>query len=362
MAEITIEQLSNSTDDDKGSGVFDVLIQSVLRHIKAEYDEGRITGSDYANVYLGSMQSTLAEAVKFLLQEQQAGFQADLTYEQVLSEKKNNEPNGLIDLEKEKLRASINLIIAQTAETDAKELLVDAQTSKVGSEELHDRFLAIGKMDKELGFDVTFNLSGDISAISMGNAGLIDENITKTQKETKLLQSKDLEQIAATIRADKENGEKIKLMQAQTSKVSSEELHERFLAIGKMDKELGFNVSFNLSGVMTSVSRGSAGLIDENITKVQEEIDLLQSKDLEQIAATARADSENAKKLLLMQAQTTGFASDTKLKALKQMFEGYAIIATTQGDFSGINMPLTSSATKIDNAINNIFLDWGVVI
>lgn len=269
MADITLAQLSNSTDTDLGTGAFDVLIQSVLRHIKKEYTEGRITGPDYANVYLGSMQATLSEAVKFLLQEQQAGLQADLIAEQVTSEQKNNEPGGLIDLEKQKLQAQIDLIIAQTSETGAKEALTDAQTSKVGSEELHNRFLAIGKLDKELGFNVTYDVTGTISAITTSNDGLIDEQIIKAQ----------------------------------------------------------------------------------------EEVDLLQSRDLEQIAATARQTAESDQKIKLMKQQTLGFSSDTKLKALKQAFEGYGIAATTDGSLGNVGTPSYSVATGIETLLADILND-----
>ena len=36
-------------------------------NIQAQYESGRITGSDFANVYLGSMQTTISESVKWLL-------------------------------------------------------------------------------------------------------------------------------------------------------------------------------------------------------------------------------------------------------------------------------------------------------
>lgn len=86
MADITVAQLTNATDTDAGTGVFDVLIAAVNRHINQEYSEGRITGTDYATVYLGSMQSVLSESVKFLLGEQAADKQGDLIANQAATE------------------------------------------------------------------------------------------------------------------------------------------------------------------------------------------------------------------------------------------------------------------------------------
>lgn len=84
MAAITLTDLTNSTSDTVGNGVFDVLIQVVERHIENQYEENRITGTDYATVYLGSMQSVLSESIKFLLSEQLADKQAETETEKAL--------------------------------------------------------------------------------------------------------------------------------------------------------------------------------------------------------------------------------------------------------------------------------------
>jgi len=60
-----------------GDGVFDDMMETVNAHIDAQYKLGRITGGDYAQVYLGAMQSAMAEAMKFVLQRQIAEEQTD---------------------------------------------------------------------------------------------------------------------------------------------------------------------------------------------------------------------------------------------------------------------------------------------
>ena len=96
MAEIELTDLTNtktcSTEDD-GTGVFDKLIKSVEYHIEGQYKSGRIKGTDYANVYLGSMQSVLSESIKFLLSEQKADKEADLVAAQI----SELELNGVVD-------------------------------------------------------------------------------------------------------------------------------------------------------------------------------------------------------------------------------------------------------------------------
>lgn len=58
-----------TTGDISGTGVFDQLMRSIKAHITQEYEAGRITGKDYATVYLGGMQSAIKEAVTFVLQK-----------------------------------------------------------------------------------------------------------------------------------------------------------------------------------------------------------------------------------------------------------------------------------------------------
>lgn len=58
----------NSTDPDNifwdGTGAFDKLINAVNQNVKMQFDQGRLKGTDYANVYLGAMQSTLQTALQ----------------------------------------------------------------------------------------------------------------------------------------------------------------------------------------------------------------------------------------------------------------------------------------------------------
>ena len=50
-----------------GSGSFDDLMEAVNIHLDAQFNIGRITGSDYATVYLGAMQAALQNSVAFTL-------------------------------------------------------------------------------------------------------------------------------------------------------------------------------------------------------------------------------------------------------------------------------------------------------
>ena len=67
MTNITIEDITTGTVD--GTGVFDKLMNAVKEHIKEEYANGRIKGTDYAQVYLGALQGVLGQSVEYVLRE-----------------------------------------------------------------------------------------------------------------------------------------------------------------------------------------------------------------------------------------------------------------------------------------------------
>ena len=67
-----------------GTGVFDDLMEAVNAHLDAQFNLGRLTGADYATVYLGAVQSSMQQSVAFILGKQQADKQAELLEAQTL--------------------------------------------------------------------------------------------------------------------------------------------------------------------------------------------------------------------------------------------------------------------------------------
>ena len=73
--QIDIKDFSNGQIDStnaqepkwEGTGIFDVIIKAANENIKIQHKTSRITGAEYAEVYLGTMQSSISEAMRFLL-------------------------------------------------------------------------------------------------------------------------------------------------------------------------------------------------------------------------------------------------------------------------------------------------------
>lgn len=88
---ISIDTLtSNVTSDDDfvvtGDGVFDKLMETVNKHLDAQFKLNRITGTDYATVYLGALQATVQQAAVFTLGMEKANAETDLLTQKSVTE------------------------------------------------------------------------------------------------------------------------------------------------------------------------------------------------------------------------------------------------------------------------------------
>jgi hypothetical protein len=108
MADITFNTLSDTTQSTitAKTGNFDELMKTVTLHLEDQFSAGRITGTDYATVYLGALQSVLAQAVTFTLNMNKA-----------------NAEKLLVDAQELKVDAETTLLGKKGA-TEDKQLLV----------------------------------------------------------------------------------------------------------------------------------------------------------------------------------------------------------------------------------------------
>lgn len=88
MTQIELTDLTNGSitnQEWQGTGVFDKLMSAVNKNIEVQYQKGRITGSDYAQVYTQSLQATLQQAVEFLLRKDLTEAQIEVARQQAIS-------------------------------------------------------------------------------------------------------------------------------------------------------------------------------------------------------------------------------------------------------------------------------------
>lgn len=71
MADVIITPITNedlTTKVVNGTGIFDELMTAANAHLDSQFKNERITGTQYAEVYLGQLQAVLANAVQFLIE------------------------------------------------------------------------------------------------------------------------------------------------------------------------------------------------------------------------------------------------------------------------------------------------------
>ena len=121
-----------------GTGVFDELIKAINGNIQIQFEAGRIQNAEYAEVYLGSIQTAITEAMKFILQNDTLAKELELKQAQIA---KINAERDLVNAqiaafgaqeakELELKQAQINKLTADKALTDAHTLAYPAQQAK----------------------------------------------------------------------------------------------------------------------------------------------------------------------------------------------------------------------------------------
>ena len=143
---VDINDFSNGSIDNsnpqepkwEGTGIFDIIIKAANENIKIQHKTSRITGAEYAEVYLGTMQSAISEAMKFVLQNDTLAKELELKQAQIA---KINAERDLVnaqiaafgaqqDKELAVKQAQINKLTADKALTDAQTLAYPAQQAK----------------------------------------------------------------------------------------------------------------------------------------------------------------------------------------------------------------------------------------
>jgi len=154
--DININDLTSDvviTDDNTiiGDGAFDKLMSTVELHIKKQYDDGRITAEDYANVYLNSLVKVLEVSNAFVLESKVKNYQIQEIVEntKLVASKKilTDNQTALIDEQIKESKAKTTLTQTETDSimnyrnnnTHAQTLLT---YSKIKSEEFNNQLVA----------------------------------------------------------------------------------------------------------------------------------------------------------------------------------------------------------------------------
>ena len=117
MAVLDVNDVTTGAID--GTGTFDILMKTVFLHLQREYAAQRITGDMYAKAYIEIMNSTLAQAIQYIVAAAQTSANDELIKAQIA------QINAQIDQSRaqvDQIRSQIELIGYQGVSEQAKYL------------------------------------------------------------------------------------------------------------------------------------------------------------------------------------------------------------------------------------------------
>ena len=186
MTDIVITDITTGIVD--GTGIFDKLMASVKAHIHDEYDNGRIKGPEYSQVYLGAIQAVLNQSVQYALQEKQLEAQIDLT----IAQRDELLLNGVADRE---------LKVAQVALAEKD---IELKTAELGIRE-KELEMKVYEFDEMMPLQKA-KLASDVEVATAQIVGMGYDNQVKEQQVSESVYRvantlpKELEQITAQIK------------------------------------------------------------------------------------------------------------------------------------------------------------------
>ncbi|MCP4487732.1 MAG: hypothetical protein GY820_10510 [Gammaproteobacteria bacterium] len=287
----------------EGTGVFDVLMETIEYRLQEQYDSGRITGAEFATVYIGALQSALQEAVRFTLEKDESALKDAILQATVEKQWGYNievDSNGELTLGG---TTGAGVVDQQILEATEKVELVTGQIAKVYAD------TALTGQQQETEKTETTDASG---GMAKSKQDLVAGQITKVYADTSLTEQ-----------------------QLETEKTQTTD------AIGGMAKSKQDLVAGQIAKVYA----------DTSLTAQQEETEKTQTTDASGGMAKSKQD--------LVAAQTLGFASDTKQKVLKQMLEGYAVTLSIAGNATA---PDATKEPQIDALVDELLTDVGSAV
>lgn len=116
LCPLTVEQLTTGVVG--GSGVFDEMMKALTAHLQNQFEKNRITGGDYAKVYLGSVQAAMQHGIAFLLGKDRA-YLENLQLQEALKLAQLQRVRALADVELARAQIQIAQFSAIKAKLDA---------------------------------------------------------------------------------------------------------------------------------------------------------------------------------------------------------------------------------------------------
>ena len=352
-----------TTAEIAGTGVFDVLMQSVKNHVQEEHTKSRITGKEYATVYLEALQSTMAQSIEYLLRAKTLGFELDNLGKQGV----------LLDHQAEIAIKDAQLKFAQIAQTQAQTELTEQQTKSAEAEahkipveiSLLRSNLELASVEKDLRIAQVglAETEKDIAVYNLANKTPVEVELLQAQTDN--AQSQIALTEAQVVKITEENKVipyNIERIQAEIanmtrqSDILEKELEIKISSLALQDKQL------LLADAELEVRRLELEVKRAEVESAQAQAQLYAAKVLTENAQTMDAAHPNSvlgSNIAVLRAQAAGYARDAEQKAAKILVDAWNVQRNTdEGITANANNLLYD--TSIGKAVSAMLRGAGI--
>jgi hypothetical protein len=388
LAELTTAELD-------GTGAFDVMMQAMDKHIQREFRDGRITGTQYAEVYVGVTNQVIQNATQFVLQKDQARWQA-ITAQMQARIAEIQATQALIELEKTKFETitqafQMNLTAAQYGLTKMNIAQAEAQHDGIVADNAIKQFQRNYLQPAELALqhyertavkpsEVAINqfqvdrimpataavteyqnrvlqpLEADIQTLQRDRVVPAQAGIQEYQLNDILPIEKALQQYNLNVRqpAEVENiNEQMETQRAQTQDLRSDGLTPVTGILGEQKRNLTVDADtkdYNLDNMMPQ----QLELLIRQVALTGEQTEAERAKTLDTRTDGSTVEGSVGKQKDLYDQQIDSFVKDAQHKAAKMYLDGWitqktldeGLLAPTQLTNNEINAVIASVRTN----------------
>ena len=352
-----------TTAEIAGTGVFDVLMQSVKNHVQEEHAKSRITGKEYATVYLEALQSTMAQSIEYLLRAKTLGFELDNLGKQGV----------LLDHQAEIAIKDAQLKFAQIAQTQAQTELTEQQTKSAEAEahkipveiSLLRSNLELASVEKDLRIAQVglAETEKDIAVYNLANKTPVEVELLQAQTDN--AQSQIALTEAQVVKITEENKVipyNIERIQAEIanmtrqSDILEKELEIKISSLALQDKQL------LLADAELEVRKLELEVKRAEVESAQAQAQLYAAKVLTENAQTMDAAHPNSvlgSNIAVLRAQAAGYARDAEQKAAKILVDAWNVQRNTDESISA-NATNLLYDTSIGRAVSAMLAGAGI--
>jgi len=340
----TILNTDLTTVDLDGTGLFDDLMRAVEKRLKTEHTAGRLTGVEYGKVYLGSMSTSMSQAIQFLLGKQAADKQADLISQQITN-----------------LGLEATLLQCQIDKCQAEILAINQNTSNavIQGANLTSTGLQIVQQTAKISADTALSIATELKVDQ--ETILVVQDIAKRTQEVLLTTAQTAKvtqdtAVGVVQEANVVQDTAVKLTQISSINQDISESQQKVLNLIKQALQIVAQTSKTDQDTTNAVSTNT--VIVNTGLKVAQEVSLLTQKVLTEEAqildrvtgATVDVTGVIGKQVLLYGRQADGFLRDAEQKLAKLQTDALGV--RVSADPNAGTTPTSLSNTNIDLILN----------